>query len=704
MAAVAQLQTIRALSRYRPFEGGGTSVKEAHEDLILAALAEAGGHCESVQECRDTVKTLFRVDLAELSVAAALNTLVRDERVTHVGSSFQLASDEALRLEEVAAESQTTADAAIADFRSLLNDVRPMTHEELTLLVQHLVLYLRTVLRRHGAEASMLLYPDAPPAQELYAELEEEGFDFLPRIDDRHLRDARDFALSEFIRRPTEAQKAYLGQNLNTAYFLTVLSIDPEGARLVSEITAGQVVYLDTNFIYRLLGVQGPRYVKPAEAILQTTQGAGYECRLTPWTLNEFRMSLKRSRDFIERYPVLPTQYAEIAAAATSDENFVSEYWRRVRSGIKPADFFDYYDEVETHLRGLEVNVVKAGCTAVDQQEDTITDEMSILARASSGRFRHPALLEHDAKHRLLIERLRGQGNRNFSNAGFWFLTHDTVLPRYDRMAATSKSALPFCVSAGAWYQIVEAFRPKTDDIELSLSDMLASPYVRYRRKMSQKLALEVVARVSQFADGTPELATRVLMNSAGLTEIEAAETPDETAEKIDNAIIAAAREVQEDARRAREIAEQERQRADDTAAEAQRRAAQIEDEAARAIQVAAAAQEDELERARLRAEEQVRLAEERAQRALDEQQRVHADELEKRDAALAGERTRVTDARRNLYFFAGAVAIVVLFTFALVLGLALAWAFLTAIAVVVGLGVALSQWARWRSERHGPQ
>ena len=46
MPTHAELATIRKLSQYRPFERGGQSALEAQEDLLLAALAEAGGALE----------------------------------------------------------------------------------------------------------------------------------------------------------------------------------------------------------------------------------------------------------------------------------------------------------------------------------------------------------------------------------------------------------------------------------------------------------------------------------------------------------------------------------------------------------------------------------------------------------------------------------------------------------------------------------
>ncbi len=52
------------------------------------------------------------------------------------------------------------------------------------------------------------------------------------------------------MRQPTEAQAVFLSQILNTGYFWTVLSIDPEGGAPGNQLAAGQPVYLDTNVIF----------------------------------------------------------------------------------------------------------------------------------------------------------------------------------------------------------------------------------------------------------------------------------------------------------------------------------------------------------------------------------------------------------------------------------------------------------------------
>lgn len=697
MAGRAELGTIRKLSQYRPFERGGQDAIEAQEDLVLAALAEAGGSIDGVQACREAISTLFTLEFDDIEIARALGTLLDEGRVERNGTAFELSKAESDRMESIARESAATAELAIAEWlRSIAARFPGISEEDEGCLKEDLEQYLRVVIQRHGAEATVLLYPDDPVAQRMYDDLEQLGFGFLSRRSSR-LEHIRRFALSAFMRTPTESQGLFLSQNLNTGYFWTVLSIDPEGARLVQNLASGQRVYLDTNFIFRLLGIQGPRYVRPAELLLKRTQSAGYETCVTPWTIDELKRRLHASREFLKRYPVPPSDYAALAADATSDDDFVTFYWRRVRDepGLRVDDFLGYYDEVSEHLDQRGVSVRAEGCVAVDARHVDIADEVVLLERVSS-RERSLRTLQHDVKHRLLIEKRRGDANRTFATAGAWFLTYDSVLPRYDNLARQGTSELPFCVTAASWFQIVEAFNPKSGDLGRALGDLLASPYVRYRRTLSKESAQAIAARTSLHADGSPELAARVFMNTAALDEIESAVGSEVQIEKIDNALLAAAREVQDEARRAAAQAHDARERAARAEQEAEERvrAAQREQQAAiereRALRDEAVRNE-QARAAEAAANESTRVAEERRAAAAR-----HAAELAaaNRTIALNAARASRTRRRQRLAGLFG-LALLAFVGISLAAGLSTAWGYVGGAGLILALGLGMDQIAR---------
>lgn len=633
--AVAHDQAVIRLAQYRPFDRDGLDGRAALTDLVVAAALERDGQLPSLRECREICNTFWGLEVETDELRDVLDDLVKAGRMVQSNGHYAVSEAAGAELAERLRAAKEIEQRALDEWEATLRTLNAgLTFDEVAELRDDLHTWLERVMRRHGVESALILYPEEPRAQRVFAELEKDGLDFLPRRDGRVER-LREQALYLFVRQPTEAQRMFLSSLLNTAYFLTVFTLDPSAGRLVQDVTRGQRVYLDTNFVYRILNLQGPRLHLSAKRLLEMTQALGYETAVTPWTVAELKHSLERARRFLMSKPIPPAELAEIAASATTDENFVTAYWRRLKEKpVSVKDFFDFYSQIETHLGDYQIGVAEEGCLAVDRSDDAINEQLGIIEQALGPYDRPDPVKQHDVKHRLLVQRLRGAGNRRFSNAGYWFLTADSLLPRYDRAASHESGEPPFCASVSAWFQVIRSFTPRTGDFDQTLADLLASPYIRYRGRISYQSVQEVVARIDLYEGATSELATKVLLDTALMREV--AETPEEADRetKIHNAIVAAA-------------AEQERRLAETQERETQERDARRE-----------------LETITLGLEEKLAAEKERATAAAqqrDEERRQHdeerrqREESEKRAQAEAAESDREHD--ESVKVLAGQVA-----------------------------------------------
>jgi hypothetical protein len=693
---IEERTAIRRLSQYRLFEAGGQSAREAKEDLMLGTLAESGGTVASITACAESIEILWSMRYDELELADAVNHLVRDGRVlrSHDGS-LSLSATEQDRLNEAARASQVTEETAISEWHVALRHRWPgLADAECEQFDADLREFIEVLLQRHGAEAALLVYPDDPGAKKLF----EASNPMLAALGDDTNRERREWAITLFMREATDAQKDFLAANLNTAYFVAALTIDPSGAEMIQELISGQRVYLDTNFIYRLLGVQGPRYVKAAETILKATQDAGYECAVTPWTVNEYRESLDRSRKFLERYPIPPEEFAAVSADAVTVEDFVTSYWRQVRSDrLDVGDYVAYHLEVETHLKDRGVHLLDTGVVEIDRWEDRINSEVGVLERVLS-KEKHIELLEHDVKHRLLIQKLRGDGTRSVANAGYWFMTHDRALPRYDILAQRSEGGrkLQFCVSAGAWFQLVEAFKPKTTDFKRTLADVISSPYLHPRTSITKRTAQAVSARAALHKNASPELAARLFMNSALMAEIETAQDSDQQTQLIDSAIIASAKEAQEEAKKAMAKAATDQEQARRTKRDAARLVTASEARRHQDIDRVEALKEQAILDERARAEEAAKNAAERHGRAMNETLEQHEQHLKEKDEQLEAHKARDAKTSRRIRLALAALFLALVFVLAGLAGLfSDVWQYFVAVAVVLGVFAAIDQFMK---------
>jgi hypothetical protein len=248
-------QAIYRLAQYRPFNEGGRDIEAALGDLVVAAGVVEGQGFDSLAACAAAIATLWGLEVEIDELRDVVDHLVEDGQAVREGGGLALTETAIAQQKAVADQSEAVEADAMADWRAAITaEVADLSQEEWDALCLDLRAWIGNVISRHGVESALILYPENPRAQEVFDSIEQIGLSFLPTHGNR-VDDMRDWAFQQFVRSPTAAQRTYLAGLLNTAFYLTVLTLDPQGSQLVQEQVTGQRVYLDTNFIYALLGL-----------------------------------------------------------------------------------------------------------------------------------------------------------------------------------------------------------------------------------------------------------------------------------------------------------------------------------------------------------------------------------------------------------------------------------------------------------------
>jgi hypothetical protein len=570
------------MAPYRPFgTGGEMQVEFARREFILAAAHENGGAFASLADCQEICRTLWGVELEVDEIRAVVGRLVGAGKLMKHGPRYELSPSAQEELGARMRESSSTEAQAFREWEASVKALDPdLAEDQLAALREDLVAWLQEVVSRYGIEAAVLLYPDHTRAARLTAEIEAHGFGFLPERENA-VSKIRAEALYAFIHRPTPAQRTHLAHLMTTAYLVAVFTIDPDAHQVVKSITKGQRIYLDTNVVYAILNLSGPRAHMSVRRVLEMTRQLGYEICVTPWTVAEMKESVRRARKRLAKTTLPPRALAELAAETTGDETFVTAYWRKYKeTGVKPDDFLDLHEQIEPLLEKAGIAVVDKGCLTVDRSVDLINQQISLLETVPGGADKHRALQEHDVKHRLLVERLRGSSTRRFSNAGYFFLTRDSVLVPY-AAAKRTESAPPFAVSLMAWAHIVRSLCPRTEDYEQTVVDLLDTPSIRPRSVVSYETVAEVLGRIDMLtSDSTEEIATRVLLDSAIMKKVDTS-TGKARARFIDDAAAEKKDELERQLRETQDTASRERAARERAEHEAAARVEQLERERA---------------------------------------------------------------------------------------------------------------------------
>ena len=371
MATDGSGKSVRRLAQYRPFERGGSDLRETLRDMVLAALAWAGGEFESLADCQKAFSAFWNLEVELDEIRATVTDLNGSGEVSYENGKVHLSEATRVELEKRANESEETERIAFQEWRDATRLLSPdLTDDNLECLTEDLQVWLQKIIMRHGIEAAYLLYPEDEHARQLFESIDGFGTSFLPDRPECG-EQVRVEALHRFIKQPTEAQRRYLASQLNTAFYMTVLTLDPDARQLVQDSVQGHRVYLDTNFLYSVFGAAEAREVRSAHRLLQLTSDMGYEVAVTPWTLKELRTSIKAERRVIEgQAEFVRPDLASLMARTSGEKGFQRAFWENyLEKRTSSKDFFDKLNQIELLLGDLDASVVTQECTAVEQQK-----------------------------------------------------------------------------------------------------------------------------------------------------------------------------------------------------------------------------------------------------------------------------------------------------------------------------------------------
>lgn len=329
----------------------------------------------------------------------------------------------------------------------------------------------------YGAEAATFLYLDDAKARARFFDALGER---LPESADTVPDDLREIAKEEFpaFFDPSNASRTdYLCARLRASFFFHLLSVDPTASALVRAQVSEKIFYLDSNFIFRLIGFHGPlRAFSPVTTVDISTL---LNCKLSvaQETINEYLRVVKANVGRLNSTPIRRPAYVRIASEHPSDEGeFMAAYYREFHSGrVKSVEEFGRkWSNIEPFLQEWGITIDKeAWLTEEERHAESFLDDVSRLQRWNE--TKNPAAVDHDVFMMHLIRRNRGKMDATRAHVRYWFLTFDRQLTRYSAKYATDE-LLPVVLFADDWLLIARPFLPRTDDYAKSFVAMLQYP------------------------------------------------------------------------------------------------------------------------------------------------------------------------------------------------------------------------------------
>ena len=353
-----------------------------------------------------------------------------------------------------------------------------------------------------SAEAAALLYLDQPDARETFERL----LGQTPRVDDLPLQGSmgisRELFRAEFARlilKPTGAETRFLLSVLSAAFQYHLIALDPGAARLAKSVVGSKVFYLDTNFLFRLLALHGPREAHAPGLIVDLAGEIATDLRVARATVNEFTATVKYHADALRHTLLSRADFRRIAIDHTgNDLNFMSEFYRQQHSGLVTGleDFTIKCLQIERALEDWRI-AIDEHCTWDDDMLAELTERYRRL-RAWSPTTKSDRSCEHDILLEHYVRGARTVRSGGLNDVDVWFLTYDRRLTRF-AFANPIDDDAPAPLLADDWLQVVRRFSPRTEEYDRAFLGLLSSPLLIHDDALPQSQVVGALRKLEKY-------------------------------------------------------------------------------------------------------------------------------------------------------------------------------------------------------------
>lgn len=469
----------------------------------------------SLNKIPELIKFQFKLDFEFDEVRASLDRLLAKNLVVKNNGNFSLEVRHRFLLQKIVNEKVNQEYQIFQKLEDHIKKQNPeLTAEMMRQIKSDFQSFLTNFFLLSGAEAVQLIYGDPKEINDLIGKVRKKNiFELLP-VRDESLAKIEQKEFCGFVNLLSEQEKLYLQDLLDRSLQYFTITVDKKCEALLTADFEEWNLFIDTNFIYNLLGLNNEysdSRRKNTKIIIELGRKVKIKFFVSPVTLEEFTVSVSRARELLLGDKISRKLY-KIAGDITGNTILSAYYEVYNQQNVSPKDFLAKTDNIKDVLKfyGIEEKTDYSQSIKVTKEfNDTVNRLIGL-----TGKEQHVA--EHDAFHYLLILKLRSRegADSTFRTNKSWFLTNDSLLAPFDR--EVRKAEIPFCIRPYQLRQILRPLFSRTDDFEGVFTDFIVEPAARAFPAISTDIVMNVLARVTFFekeldAQDSPGLAMKIL-------------------------------------------------------------------------------------------------------------------------------------------------------------------------------------------------
>ncbi|MBK6647758.1 MAG: hypothetical protein IPG44_18785 [Anaerolineales bacterium] len=313
---------------------------------------------------------------------------------------------------------------------------RPLTSTETKYLNEDIEIYFGLLAAEGGAQAIKSAFAEENSSLDFFSKIEKKP-KWKKREDDKLYKELRNEAIQIFLKKQTDMRRKYVFQIIESTFFLSLLHIDPTMSSLAKSALNNKSLYLDSNIIYRLLGLQTESLLGMTKRVIEASKEFGCKLFVSQLSIDELKVSLRRAVNYLEKHPPLARDYERLKLQYTGESRgFIIAYWKEYeKNGTALSHFANKYsniDKILTDEFGIQITsdfideVSKNISTRAEisgfakyiierEQGNHLSDAVILPGELP----RNEQLLIHDVRLLKIVEKARGKNCSKFAEADF---------------------------------------------------------------------------------------------------------------------------------------------------------------------------------------------------------------------------------------------------------------------------------------------
>lgn len=281
-----------------------------------------------VAEVTEAIRNLTALQYDSAEVIASLERLAAVGAVRFVQDDKRTFVFDDQRLAALSKEQEFRQGRLMAVKREWFDDLQlhhGLPEEDCEALWVAVEQFTAQLLNTYGAEAAAFLYQRTDDDQngtgrERFVQVLEQRMPLLDEVVPERLLPIARAELGSFFSSTSAARTEYFMHCLRGAFVYHLLSIDPHASELMRANVANKRFYLDTNFIYRLLGFGGATRAYGPHAVVRMAEALNCELWVAAETEAEFLRKLHSEMRDLRRHPIHQAAYQRIIVDHPGDE------------------------------------------------------------------------------------------------------------------------------------------------------------------------------------------------------------------------------------------------------------------------------------------------------------------------------------------------------------------------------------------------